>query len=180
MLHINETSEYEDTLSNDSIDLLQKVGNNNDYLLIDLPFKPTAFIRSTLSNSDLIIITSDYKLNDLCEITNTVDSIRFLGIAPNRLAVFLIDPEGTFPGLSLGSLKPFIEANLGITLAGAISLDAKLYQLTYLDSPPIIQSSPSSQLANSIRQIAQYILAQGFTKQQPFQSVVKTSYLEKS
>lgn len=180
MLHVDEVSKQEDGTPTDSIDLLQKVGKVNDYLLIDLLLKPAPFTRAVLTNCDLIVILSDYEITNMPDVKNTVTLLNFLGITSDKIAMVLVDPKGKFPSVSLGNVKPYIEVNLGITLAGAISYDAKMHQLSYLENQPIIQSNPGGKLAQDIKQIAQYITAYGYAKQEPRPSKPRVTSLEKS
>jgi DNA-binding response OmpR family regulator len=167
VLHIDEAADGKNGASDNSLDLIQKIGKANDYLLVDLSLKPTHFTNSILTGSDLTIIMSDYRLDNLLASKNTVTLLRFLGIISEKIATVLVDPEGRHPNLTAANLKPYIEANLGITLVEVISFDAKMYQLFYLDSQPIIQSNPNQKLAQDIKQIARYIVTFNYTKQEP-------------
>jgi hypothetical protein len=133
-------------------------------VLIDLPLNPTLFTTSILKSSCLTVIMSDYRLTNIPEIQNTVTLFRFLGMKLEQIAAVLVDPEGEFPGLSLGNIKPYIEANLGITLAEVISFDAKMCQLFYLDSRPVIQANPSQKFSQDIKQIAKFIIANNYVR----------------
>lgn len=180
ILHIDAVAEPEDETSANNVNLIQKVCKNNDYVLIDLPLNPTAFTTSMLKNSSLTIIMSDYRLTNIPEIQNIVTLFRFLGMKLEEIAAVLVDPEGEFPGLSLGNVKPYIEANLGITLAEVISYDARMCQLFYLDSQPIIQSNPNQKFAQDIKQIAKYIIAFYYARIEPPPSRRVIPSLEKS
>lgn len=180
ILHVDDASKHEGDTSEHSISLLQNIGKVNDYLLVDLTLKSTPFSRTILTNCDLVVVLSDYKISDIAKTKNTVTLLLFLGITPEKIAMLLVDMEGKFPSVSLGNVKPYMEVNLGITLAGAISYDAKMHQLSYLDNPPIIQANPDCKLAQDIKQIAQYITAYSYTKQQPRQSKRKLPSLETS
>jgi DNA-binding response OmpR family regulator len=147
-----------------SFDLIKRIGKTNDYLFIILPLKPTAFTKSVLAASDLAIVMSDYRIDNILRAKNTITLLRFLGLTPEKLTAVLVDPEGSYPDLSAVNLKPYIEANLGITLAEVISFDAKMYQLSYLDSQLIIQSNPNQKLTQDIRQIARYIITFNYSK----------------
>ncbi len=166
MLHIDAVSEKEDEAAN-SVNLIKKVCQSNDYALIDLPLVPTPFTTSVLKNSGLAIIMGDYRLSSIPDIQNTVKLFRFLGMKPEQIAAVLVDPESEFSSLSLGNIKPYIEANLGITLAEVISFDAKMNQLFYLDSQPIILANPSQQFSKDIRQIAKYIITFNYSGHEP-------------
>jgi hypothetical protein len=100
-------------------------------------------------------------------------------VKPVKTAAVLIDTEGTFPVASLSSIKPYFEANLGIDLAGVISFDAKVYQLSYLESQPIIRSGQNTQFTQNIRQIARYILSHNSKTIDPHKPVAMTPRLEK-
>ena len=180
ILHIDAVSEREDEIAASSVSLIQKVCKNNDYVLIDLPLTPSPFTTSILKNSNLTVIMGDYRLTSIPEIQNIVTLFRFLGMKPEEIVAVLIDPEGEFPGLSLGSVKPYIEANLGITLAEVISFDAKMCQLFYLDSQPVVQSNPNQQFSQDITQIAKFIIAFDYARQDPPPSRRVIPSLEKS
>ena len=167
VLHVDEMYDGKNGVTDNSLDLIQKIGKTNDYLLVDLPLKPARFTSSMLTGSDLTIIMSDYRLNYILAAKNTVTLLGFLGIMPEKMAAVLVDPEGKYPNLTTTNLKPYIEANLGITLAEVISFDAKIYQLFYLDSQPIIQTNPNQKLTQDIRQIARYIVTFNYASQEP-------------
>ena len=167
VLHLDEASGRKDDIADNGLDLIQKVGKINDYLLIDLPLKPAPFTTSLITAGDLMIVMSDYRLKYLRETQNTVTLLQFLGIVPEKIAAVLVDPEGKFPNLTLGNLKPYIEANLGVALAEVISFDARMYQLFYLDSQPIIQSNPNQKFAQDIKQIARYIATFSYARPEP-------------
>ena len=167
ILHIDAATDTGDETAAGSISLIQKVCKNNDYVLIDLPLNPSPFTTSILKSSCLTLIMSDYRLTNIPEIQNTVTLFRFLGIKLEEIAAVLVDPEGEFPGLTLNNVKPYIEANLGITLAEVISFDAKMCQLFYLDSQPIIQANPNQKFSQDIKQIAKFIIANKYVRAEP-------------
>ena len=167
VLHIDEASDGKNGVPDNSLDLIQKIGKTNDYLLVVLPLKPTAFANTILTGCDLTIIMSDYRIDSILGTRNTVTLLRFFGIIPEKIATVLVDPEGKHPDLIANNLKPYIEANLGIALAEVISFDAKMYQTVYMDSQPIMQSNPNQKLTQDIRQIARYIITFNYTKPEP-------------
>jgi hypothetical protein len=119
---------------------LQAMGDLADYLLVDLPFRPTPFARSVLSGCDLVIVAGSCKIEFLAEAENIVKELLFLGIDPARVAGVLVDPEGILSSASLADIKPYLESSLGIEMAGVVSFD-----------------SASSQMARDIEQLAGYI-----------------------
>jgi DNA-binding response OmpR family regulator len=177
LLHIAESTDENDSAS--SMELLNGMSGSTDYLLIDLPLKPSPFTRSVLGACELTIIASGYKLKDISEIYNIVRLLNFSGVSAAKSAAILIDTEGSFPAASLSSIKPYFEANLGIDLAGVISFDAKVFQLSYLESQPIIKSGQNTQFAQNIRQIARYILSHNSRKIELLKSAVRLPHLEK-
>lgn len=179
VLHIDRDSESEDSVATGNIELLHKLSDVADYLLVDLPFKPTPLARSILSSCDLIIVASSCKLDNIYETKNVVKVLLFLGITAEKIAGVLVDPEGILPSASLAGIKPFLETNLDIEMAGVVSFDAKVHQLSYLESQPIIQSSPGSQLAQDVKQIAQHIVSHSNQKQEPGRSRARVPHLEK-
>jgi len=179
ILHIDEDNGHDDDKSAKQVEIIQKMGLVNDYLLIDVPFKVSDLSRSILSHSSLCIIVSDYRINQIAEIYSMAKSLGFLGITPDRIAAILVDTEGKYSSTSLLSGKPYLEANLGITLAGVVSFDVNMYRLSYLDSQSIVSSSPNSQLVRDINTIAQYILTYKHTEYSSRQPMQKTPGLEK-
>jgi CheY-like chemotaxis protein/MinD-like ATPase involved in chromosome partitioning or flagellar assembly len=164
ILHIDTANGSEDEVSTSNINLIQKVCQSNDYVIIDLPLIPTPFTTAVLKSSGLTIILSDYRLPNISEIQNIIKLFRFLGMKPEEIAAVLVDPAGEFPGLSLSNVKPYIEANLGITLAEVISYDAKMCQMFFLDSQPFVQSNPNQKFSQDIKHIAKYIIAFGYNQ----------------
>jgi DNA-binding response OmpR family regulator len=157
VLHYDDVGMSDEEVSSRSIASIKQICKNNDYVLLDMPLTPAAATASILKYSDLKVIISDYRLSRLTEIQNTVTLFRYLGMKPEELAAVLVDPEGEFPGLTLNSVKPYMESNLGITLAQVISFDAKMSQLFYLDSQPIVQSNPNHKFSQEIVEIARFI-----------------------
>jgi DNA-binding response OmpR family regulator len=178
VLHINESAGENNTATG-SMELMKSMSGSTDYLLVDLPFKPSPFTKSVLANCELAIITSGYKLKDISEIHNIIKLLSFSGVALNKTTAILLDTEGTFPAASLSSIKPYFEANLGIDLAGVISFDAKVYQLSYLENQPIIRSGQNSQFSQNIRQIARYILSHNSNRIDPLKPIARIPHLEK-
>jgi len=170
VLHIDDVFNGQNGESENSLDLVQKIGKANDYLLVDLLLKPNHFASSMLMSSDLIMILSDYRIDSLATVKNTVTLLHFLGIAPAKIALVLVDPEGKTKNLTAANMKAYIEASLGITLVEVVSFDAKMYQLFYMDSQPVIQSNPNQKLAQDLKQIARYIATYSYTKQESRQS----------
>jgi DNA-binding response OmpR family regulator len=158
VLHIDAAVNPDDDISG-NISLIQKICQSNDYVLIDLPLRPAPFTTSVLKNTSLTVVISDYRLANLVELQKTVNLFRFLGMKLQNIAAVLADPEGEFPGLNLAGVKPYIEANVGITVAEVISYDAKMCQLFFLDAQPFIQANPNQKFSQDIKQIANYILA---------------------
>jgi Flp pilus assembly CpaE family ATPase len=161
------------------VEIIQKMGMVNDYLLIDVPFKVSSLSRSILSHSSLCIIVSDYRINKIAETYSMATSLGFLGVTPEKMAAILVDKEGKYSSTSLLSGKPYLEANLGITLAGVVSFDVNMYRLSYLDSQSIVRASPNSQLVRDINTIAQYILTFKQTVRSPHQTGQQMRSLEK-
>jgi DNA-binding response OmpR family regulator len=157
VFHFDEFSPSDEEVSSRSILSLRQMCRNNDFVLLDLPLTPAPATSSILKYSDLKVIVSDYRLAGLTETKNTVKLFRFLGMKPEEMAAVLVDPEGEFSGLTINSLKPYMEANLGIVLAEAISFDAKMSQLFYLDSQPVVLSNPNHKFSQEIAEIAKFI-----------------------
>jgi DNA-binding response OmpR family regulator len=179
VLHIDTDNARDEEKIKSQIELLQKISLVNDYLLIDVPFNTSPLTRSIISKSHLCILVSDYRINHVSEIVGMATSLRFLDVTSDKLAIVLVDPQGKHASNTLLSSKPYIEANLGINLAGVVSYDAGMYRLSYLDNQSIIQSSPTSQLARDINTIVQYILTckQSCYESQPTR--IETPSLEK-
>jgi DNA-binding response OmpR family regulator len=179
LLHMMECAEGAVESLENSLEMLRGMSGATDYLLIDLPFHPSAFTRSLLATCELAIIASGYKLKDISEIHNTIRLLNFSEVPSVRIAAILIDAEGTFSATSLASIKPYFEANLGIDLAGVISFDARTYQLSYLENQPIIKSGLNNQFGQNIRQIARYIISHNILKQDPLKPPAAAPRMEK-
>ncbi len=163
VLHFDEFNPADEEVTSQSVSSLKQMCKNTDFVLLDLLLTPGPATASILKYSDLKVIVGDYRLSGLTEIKNTVNIFRFLGMKPEEIAAVLVDPEGEFSGLTLSSLKPYMEANLGITLAEVISFDAKMSQLFYLDSQPVVISNPNHKFSQQIVQIAKYIAGFDYT-----------------
>ncbi len=164
VLHYDEAGGTDEEVSSRSISEMKQLCKNNDYVLLDLPLTPAPATASILKYSDLKVIISDYRLSRLTEIQNTVTLFRFLGMKLDEAAAVLVDPEGEFPDLTLSGVKPYMETNLGITLAEVISFDAKMSQLFYLDSQPVVQSNPNHKFSQEIMRIARFITGFDFNQ----------------
>jgi hypothetical protein len=103
---------------------LQAARGIADYLLVDLPFRPTSFARSVLAASDLVLVASSCKFDFLSEAEDIVKVLLFLGIAAEKVAGVVVDPDGILSSASLADIKPYLEANLGIEMAGVVSFGA--------------------------------------------------------
>ncbi|HTY82209.1 MAG TPA: response regulator [Dehalococcoidales bacterium] len=167
LLHVTENAEDASDAMQNSLQVLRGMCGTTDYLLIDLPFKPSPFTRSLLASAELAVIASGYKIKDLGELHNIVKLLNFSDVPLSKIAGLLVDTAGDFSAASLGSIKPYFEANLGIDLAGTVSFDAKTYQLSYLENQPIIKSGLNNQFGISIRQIARYVIAHDVMKLDP-------------
>jgi cellulose biosynthesis protein BcsQ len=121
VLIFNSDSEPGDELAADNIEFLQSMSGVVDYLLVDLPFRPTPFARSVLSDCDLVIVASSCKFDFLSEAEDIVKVLLFLGIAAEKVAGVVVDPEGILSSASLADIKPYLEASLGIEMAGVVS-----------------------------------------------------------
>ena len=157
VLHYDEFNPADEEVTSRCVTSIRQLCRNHDYVLLDMPLTAAPAAASILKYSDLKIIVSDYRLARVMDIQNTVTLLRYLGVRRQDIAAVLVDPEDNNPGLTLDNLKPYMEANLGITLAEVLSFDAKMSQLFYLDSQPIVQSNPGHKFAQEINRVARYI-----------------------
>ncbi len=164
VLHYDEFNPSDAEVSPHYVSDIRQTCKNNDYVLLDVPLAEAPATASILKYSDLSVIVSDYRLAKVLEIGNTLTLFRCLGIRPEQTSALLVDPEGDFPGLSVCNIKPYMEANLGINVAEVISFDAKMSQLFYLDSQPVVQSNPNHKFSQGIVQIARFILEFNFNQ----------------
>jgi CheY-like chemotaxis protein/MinD-like ATPase involved in chromosome partitioning or flagellar assembly len=162
--HHEECGAADEEANSNSLSSIRQACRNNDFVLLDMAFHPAPAVASIVKYSDLKIIVSDYHLDKLAEIQHTVNMFRFLDLKLKDLAAVLVDPQGEFPDLSADRLKPYMEKNLGITLAETLSFDAKMSQLFYLDSQPIVRSNPGHKFSREIVQIAKFITGFDFSK----------------
>jgi DNA-binding response OmpR family regulator len=171
LLHITESGEEATDSIQNSLQMLRGMSGTTDYLLIDLPFKPSPFTKSLLTSAELALIASGYKIKEICELHNIIQLLNFSDVPSSKIAAMLVDTAGDFSASSLNSIKPYFEANLGIDLAGAVSFDAKTYQLSYLENQPIIKSGLNPQFGINIRQIARYLISHDVMKFDPMKVV---------
>jgi CheY-like chemotaxis protein len=163
LLHLDAVTNINDEAAGGP-GLIQKVCKSNDYTLIDLPLQPTTFTASILKSSGLTVIMSDYRLVNIAEIQHAVTLFRFLGLKLDEITAVLVDADGEFPGLTLSNVKPYIEANLGIVLAGVISFTPEINQLFFLDSQTFIQSNPGHKFSQDIKMLARFITGYSYAK----------------
>jgi hypothetical protein len=130
-----------DEMAAENIESLQTMSGVADYLLVDLPFRPTPFARSVLAGCDLVILASSCKFDFLSEAEDIVKVLLFLGIAAEKVAGVVVDPEGILSSASLADIKPYLEASLGIKMAGVVSFGVNM----------------ESQLDRDIEQLVRYI-----------------------
>jgi len=138
--------------------------DDTDYLLVDIPSKPDPSAASVISGCDLVMVVSSCKLDYIDETKNIVKDLLFLGIAPDKTAALLVDPEGILPSAILDSIRTYLETNLGIEMAAGISFDAKAEEISY-------QESPDSHPAQDILKLARYILAHGRRREEQVQNI---------
>ena len=60
-------------------------------------------------------------------------------------------------------------------LAGTVSFDAKIYQLSYLENQPIIKSGLNNQFGQNIRQIARYLISHDVMKFDPVITITSSA-----
>jgi DNA-binding response OmpR family regulator/MinD-like ATPase involved in chromosome partitioning or flagellar assembly len=171
VLHYDEFNPSDMEVSPQIIHNIRQICTNTDYVLLALPMAAVPATSSILKYSDLAVIVSDYRLAKVLEIRNTLNLFRCLGIKPEDTSAVLVDPEGDFPGLSVCNIRPYMEANLGTTLVEVISFDAKMSQLTYLDSRPLVQVNPTHKFSLGITQIAKFVAGYDFNKKAPLPRV---------
>jgi hypothetical protein len=150
VLHINGEFQAENYLS-ENIEQLQERNNAADYLLVELPNRPTPFAGAVLLNCDLIIVASSCKIEYLGATENIVRELLYLGIETERVAGLLFDPEGIQSSASLADIKPYLRDSLGIEIAGVVSFE----------------SGPGSRMDEDIDRLAQYIMPYGSRRLEP-------------
>lgn len=128
-----------------------------DYVLVDIPFEPAPFAGAVLSGCDLVMVACSCKLDYIDAANNIVKGLLFLGIAPEKTAALLVDPEGMLSGASLDGCRTYVETSLGIKMAGGISFDAKAGEI----SPDFLK-------------LADYILARARRVKEPAAQIVVT------
>jgi hypothetical protein len=141
VLHIDGESQAGNDLSEDSEQLLEMT-DAADYLLVELPSRPTPFARAVLLDCDLIIVAGSSKIEYLGATENVVKELLYLGIDTEKVAGLLFDPEGILSSASLADIKPYLQASLGIEIAGVVSFE----------------SGPGSRMSEDIAWLTQYIM----------------------
>jgi hypothetical protein len=144
VIHVDGDSQDGDGLAEDS-EILLEMSGVADYLLVGLPSQLTTFAGEILINCDLIIVASSCKIEFLPETENVVKALLHLGIDTDKVAGLLFDPEGILSSASLADIRPYLEANLGLEIAGVVSFE----------------SGPSDRMSQDIETLAQYIVPHG-------------------
>ena len=150
--------EIGDTFSDEINSLFNKLGNDTDYLLVDMPFKPGVATGTLLKNADLSIIASECDIEALADIKSIVKVLHFLGVNSERTGMVVIDVEEKIPDVPLVTLKHFIESCLGINVLEMIPYSADVRKKSPSDAYPPIISNPDSPLASSVRELTQQII----------------------
>ncbi len=172
ILRILETPARTESILPSTIDLLfDKLGEVTDYCLVDLPFQPTAPTRMVLARCDLAIIVGDHTIEALADIKSVVTVLNFLGVSSERIGAVIVDLRGTFPDMA--RIKPYVEANLGITLLGTIPYNIKPPVESSSDSLPLIMSSPDCSTAGWAKELAQQIISRAQTHKYASRTVAK-------
>jgi hypothetical protein len=151
VLHVDGGFQAGDGLAAEDIALLPEMSGIVDYLLVGLPSRPTPFARPILLNCDLIIVASSCKIEFLSATEKVVKALLYLGIDTEKVAGLLFDPEGILSSASLTDIRPYLEANLGLEIAGVVSFESSLGDRTSQD----------------IETLAQYIVPHGRLKLEP-------------
>ena len=174
VLRISQPSGELGNIVPDNVDLLlDSFKEGTDYFLVDLPFQPTITTRAVLSKCNLAIIVSDYTLDALTRVKSTVSILRFMGISPERIGAVVTNPRGTFPERELPNIKSYVELTVTTGVLGIIPYEASASQALSSGSTPAILTSPSSPMACSIKELAQYIIAEVITKSDASRTGVK-------
>jgi hypothetical protein len=151
VLHIYGGYQGEDGLVTEGNELLPELSGVADYLLVNLPSRPTPFARPILLNCDLIIVASSCKIEFLSVAENVVKALLYLGIDTEKVAGLLFDPEGILSSASLADIKPYLEDCLGLEMAGVVSYE----------------SGSGDRMARDIEALAQYIIPHDSPKLEP-------------
>jgi len=102
---------------------LQSGTGEPGYVLIDIPYQPSPSTAAVLAACDLVMIVCSGKLDYIDAAQGIVKGLLSLGIAPEKTAALLVDPRGMLSGAALDGLKTYVEAVLGVAMAGGVSLD---------------------------------------------------------
>jgi Flp pilus assembly CpaE family ATPase len=144
LLHVDGESQAANDLSEVG-ERLREMSDAADFLLVELPSRPTPFARAVLLNCNLIIVAGSSKIEHLGATENIVKELLYLGIDTEKVAGLLFDPEGILSSESLADIKPYLKASLGIEIAGVVSFE----------------SGPGSRMNEDIAQLTQYIISYG-------------------
>jgi DNA-binding response OmpR family regulator len=158
-------------IATDHIDRLDRYREATDFILVDLPFQPSAATRAVLSRCTLAVIVSTGTADALTGVKSAITVLRFLGIPQKRIGAVVTDPEGTFPEGELPQLSSYVERNIAVDVLGIIPYDAG-----HKISPgraPIILASPKSTTAASIKELAQRLTAEEIAKNDATRNGVK-------
>jgi hypothetical protein len=150
VFHVGGDSQAGNNLLEDN-ERLREMSDAADYLLVELPSQPAPFARAVLLNCDLIIVASSCKIEYLGATENIVKELIYLGIDTEKVAGLLFDPEGILSSASLADIKPYLQASLGIEIAGVVSFE----------------SGPGSRMNEDIARLTQYIMPDSSRRLEP-------------
>jgi CheY-like chemotaxis protein/cellulose biosynthesis protein BcsQ len=164
VLRIRRPSGEGGGLAPDNIDLLDKYREAADYILVDLPFQPTAATRTVLARCALAVIVGAGTADALASVKSAITVLRFLGIPQKRIGFVVTDPEGAFPDGELPQIKSYVERSIAVNVLGIIPYDAGVPQPSAPGKEPVMLSSPTSPMAEAIKALAQRLSAEEPTR----------------
>jgi CheY-like chemotaxis protein/MinD-like ATPase involved in chromosome partitioning or flagellar assembly len=173
VLRIRQPAGESGGVTTDNIGLLDKYREAADYILVDLPFQPTAATRAVLAKCHLAVIVSSSTSDALTGVKSAVTVLRFLGIPQKRIGAVVTDPEGTFPQGELPQIKSYVERNIDVNVLGIIPHQAAAPRSRAAAREPVMLAAPGGPAAEAIRELAQRIAAEETSKNDAQQNGVK-------
>ncbi len=169
VLTIPPSREHEEISPSDADSLFERLREVTDYLVMDLPFPSSDLGEVALTKCDFIIIVTDSKADGLPNVKSTAALLGKLGVTQERVGAVIIDREAIFPEVEISKMKPTIELNTGVSLVGIIPYETKA-SLELVPGTPAILSDPNRPMAWSIREVAQHIIGEKISNQEPSQA----------
>ncbi len=145
------------SISRENIDtLLQEAANMAEYVIVDLPASPPDQAIAALAAADSVILVTGAAKESLDRIDNSITRLSRLGVNKDKLNLVLVNKAGT---IDIGESSP--ESVAGVSVLGVIHNGENECSDAEAKSTPVVTDSPSSRIAEDIRNLTSKLAASG-------------------